>query len=175
MTRSRTLLLAMSAAALATLTACGGGRATAETGPDAVTSVGTGALQVMGFEVTPVVADSPVPTASKEPRHDAKRKALGRAMLRRNTLHAEAVVKTKDGTRTVAVQRGTVTSIDDRTVNVKSTDGFALTWTFGNPMRVVEKRTTVAPNAVKVGAEIGLAGTKDGATTSARLIVIKPS
>ena len=61
-------------------------------------------------------------------------------------LHGEAVVKTKDGgTKTVAVQRGEVTAIDGDSVTVKSTDGFTLTWTFGDELRVVERRTTVRP------------------------------
>jgi hypothetical protein len=96
-------------------------------------------------------------------------------MLRRNTLHGEVVVQTKDGVRTVDVQRGTVTAIDAKTVTVKSADGFTLTWTFGNPLHVVEHRTAVQPSAVKVGTEIGLAGVKDGGVTTARLIVIPNS
>jgi hypothetical protein len=37
----------------------------------------------------------------------------------------------------------------------------------------VERRSTVQPNAIKAGAEIGVAGTKDGNTPTARLIVIR--
>ena len=116
--------------------------------------------------VTPAEATSPSAGAS------ADRPRLGRAWLRRHTLHGEVVVETKDGPRTVDVQRGTVTAIDARTMTVKSTDGFTLTWTLGGDLKVFEHRTAVLPSAVKVGTEVGVAGVKDGTTTTARLIVI---
>jgi hypothetical protein len=171
MTRTRTLLLAVSAAALIGLTACG--TRPAADAADPVATAQTEALAAMGFDVEGVVAAAaPSTSPSADAKHKAARKSLGRAMLRKNTLHAEAAVKTKDGVKTVVVQRGAVTAIDDKTVSVKSTDGFTATWTFGSPIRVVERRDTVQPSAIKVGAEIGVAGTKDGATTTARRIVI---
>jgi hypothetical protein len=176
------------------LAACGAGAATAT--PVAVVDAVPAEAQVlaaMGFDTgarpvaDPVVdsstaadpsalsaAPSAAPSASPKVGGKAgNRKGLGRRLLRKNTLHGEFVVKTKDGTKTVDVQRGTVTAIDDKTVSVKSTDGFTLTWTFGGPIRVLERRTTVQPSAVKVGIEIGLAGTRSGSTTTARLIVIQ--
>jgi hypothetical protein len=176
MTRIRTLVLALGVASVLGLTACGTSRPAAAATDD---SVEAAALSAMGFDVglAPVTDPQPAPSASAKAnaggRHKADRQPLRRALLRKNTLHAEAVVKTKDGVKTVAVQRGTVTAIDDKTVSVKSSDGYALTWTFGNPIRVVERRATVQPNAIKAGAEIGVAGTKEGNTTSARLIVIR--
>jgi hypothetical protein len=95
-----------------------------------------------------------------------------RAYLRKNTLHGEIVVQTKEGTRTIAVQRGTVTALDDDSMTVKSTDGFTMTWTFGENLRVIERRTTVQPEDVEVGAEVGVAGAKDGDRATARLVVI---
>jgi hypothetical protein len=174
MTRIRTLVLALGVASVLGLTACGTSRPVAAATDD---NVEAAALSAMGFDVglSPVTDPQPAPSVSA--KADGKRKGdrqpLRRALLRKNTLHAEAVVKTKEGVKTVAVQRGTVTAIDDKTVSVKSSDGYALTWTFGNPIRVVERRSTVQPNAIKAGAEIGVAGTKEGNTTSARLIVIK--
>jgi hypothetical protein len=168
MTRIRTLVLAIGVVSLLGLTACGAARPAAAAPDDGVEAA---ALAAMGFDVAQ--APDPAGSASPHPNRKGDRQPLRRALLRKNTLHAEAVVKTKDGVKTVVVQRGTVTAIDDRTVSVKSTDGYALTWTFGNPLRVVERRSTVQPNAIKAGAEIGVAGTKEGNTTSARLIVIK--
>jgi hypothetical protein len=106
--------------------------------------------------------------------HDLKH-AQHRRLLGRDTLHGELAMRTKDGVKIVDVQRGTVTAIDDKTMTVKSADGFMLTWTFGNPLQVVEHRTTVQPSTVKVGTEIGVAGVKDGSATTARLIVIPAS
>jgi hypothetical protein len=192
MTRTRIGLamgtLVIGAAALVGLTACDRGAAVAspaEVVSDTAVSVEAQALTALGFDTTgaPIVTDpAPAPStdaggapapgakASKAPRAGVKGI---RRYLRKNTLHGEFVVRTKDGTKTVDVQRGTVTAIDARTVTVKSTDGFTLTWTFGNPINVLEHRTTVQPSAVKVGTEIGVAGTKDGSTTTARLIVIR--
>lgn len=97
-----------------------------------------------------------------------------RVLLRRGTLHGEAVVRTKDGgTRTVAVQRGEVTAIDGDSMTVKSTDGFTMTWTFGDNLRVIERRATIQPEAVKVGATVGVAGAKDGDRATARLVLVK--
>jgi hypothetical protein len=151
----------------------------------ALTAIGYNAADLQAAPAEdpgPAASAGPAPSGSAAPGADgkagtaadgARRRALGRALLRRNTLHAEAVVRTKDGVKTVDVQRGTVTAMDDRTVTVKSSDGFTLTWTLGNPVHVVEHRTAVQPSVIKVGTEIGVAGVKDGDATTARLIVIQ--
>ncbi|MGY0005165.1 hypothetical protein [Micromonospora sp. I033] len=102
-----------------------------------------------------------------------RKRHRARVLLRRNTLHGEVVVQTKDGeTRTVAVQRGQVTAIDAKSMTVKSTDGFTMTWTFDEKLRVVERRTTVRSSDIEVGTTVGVAGAKDGDNGVARLIVV---
>jgi hypothetical protein len=101
-----------------------------------------------------------------------RQRVKARVLLRKDTLHGEVVVQGKDGSRTVAVQRGVVTAIDGSSMTVKSTDGFSQTWTFGPDLRVVESRTSVQPSEVKVGAQLGVSGAKDGDQSVARLIVI---
>jgi hypothetical protein len=165
-------------AGLLGLAACGRGSVVAspaEVVSDTATSAEAQALTAVGFDTSGSPVTDPVtdPAPSPSTRAPGARVGAGRRLLRKNTLHGEVVVQTKDGTKTVDVQRGTVTAIDDKTVTVKSADGFTLTWTFGNPIRVVERRTTVQPSAVKVGTEIGVAGAKDGDTTTARLITIR--
>jgi len=141
------------------------------------------ALTAMGFDADdldtqPVAAPaSPSPTTAEKAKpkrgEEWRQRRQARVLLRKNTLHGEAVVQTKDGgTRTVAVQRGEVTAIDGNSMTVKSTDGFTMTWTFGEDLRVVERRTTVQPSEVKVGAKLGVAGAKDGDKGVARLILI---
>ncbi|NJC15622.1 hypothetical protein F4558_005448 [Micromonospora profundi] len=141
------------------------------------------ALTAMGFDADdldtqPVAAPaSPSPTTAEKARpkrgEEWRQRRQARVLLRKNTLHGEAVVQTKDGgTRTVAVQRGEVTAIDGNSMTVKSTDGFTMTWTFGEDLRVVQRRTTVQPSEVKVGAKLGVAGAKDGDKGVARLILI---
>jgi hypothetical protein len=167
------------------LAACGQGSATVSPAAAVADAAPAEAqlLAAMGFETgaqpvaDPVVDASTVPSAgpsaAPKARKPGQRKALGRQLLRRNTLHGSVVMKTKDGTKTVDVQRGTVTAIDSRTVSVKSTDGVTLTWTFGSPIHVLERRTAVQPSAVKVGTEIGVAGARNGSTTTASLMVIR--
>ncbi|HKS98661.1 MAG TPA: hypothetical protein VJT31_03945, partial [Rugosimonospora sp.] len=101
----------------------------------------------------------------------ARRLALRRA-LRGNVEHGEVVVKTKDGDKTIVVQRGTVTAVDTTGVTVKSSDGYSLAWTFGSPIRVVQNGTSVQPSAVTTGEEIGIAGTRNGSAVTAQLILI---
>ncbi|WP_430498846.1 hypothetical protein ACQRWP_27480 [Micromonospora trifolii] len=145
------------------------------------------ALTAMGFDandldvLTVAAPATPTPGASPSAQDKAREKRgeewrkrrEARVQLRKNTLHGEAVVKTKDGgTQTVAVQRGEVTAIDGDSMTVKSTDGFTMTWTFGDDLRVVERRATVQPSEVKVGAAVGVAGAKDGDKGVARLILV---
>jgi len=165
----------------------------AESSVEVVEALGAeaGALAAMGFDLTEVAAqergspaegpaadgagpDAGRGTGADEARRgDAWRKRHAyRVMLRKNTLHGEAVVKTRDGTRTVVVQRGTVTEVTDTSVTVKSADGYTLTWAFGDRMHVIEHRTAIKASEITAGTEVGVAGTKNGDTAIARLIVI---
>jgi hypothetical protein len=145
------------------------------------------ALAAMGFDaadldVEPVAASaSPDPSASAGPGkgqrgergQEWRKRHRARVLLRKNTLHGEVVVQTKDGgTKTVAVQRGQVTAISATSMTVKSTDGFTMTWTFGDDLRVVERRSTIQSTDVKVGSTVGVAGAKEGSGGVARLVVI---
>lgn len=128
------------------------------------------ALTAIGFEAAdPTPSATPSATPSEKDRKDRPRL---RGLLRKNTLHGEIVVETKDGTKTVVVQRGEVTAIDDDSLTVKSTDGYTVEWAFGDDLRVRERRDTIQPSDVKVGTEVGVAGAKDGDRTVARLVVI---
>jgi hypothetical protein len=156
----RKYLLALVAVAALGLTACGSVAQAADLAPEGQ------ALAAVGFQEADIATPSPSSKANPKPK---------RKWLRRNTLHGEVVVQTKDGTRTVLVQRGDVTAINDTTMTVKSTDGFSQTWTFGDKLRVVERRATIQPEDVKVGDEVGVAGTKNGDQSLANLVVIPVS
>jgi len=158
---------ALGAAALLGLTACGGTDLTDSLTPEAT------ALTAVGFSEPDVApAADPTPSASSAAKpHKARRPALRRA-LGQHVEHGEVVVQTKEGDKTVDVQRGTVTAITGSSVTVKSADGFTQTWAFGSPLRVVEHRATVQPTEVKAGIQIGVAGIKNGSTVTANLIVI---
>jgi hypothetical protein len=168
MTRTR-ILLTVSSLGLAAVLGLGG----CATAPTANVSDEVAALQAIGFDTGLAAEPTPAPSASAAPRAGKQRRAAVRKYLRKNTLHGEITVQGKDGTRTIVVQRGTVTAVSAGAVSVRSVDGYALTWTYGDKLRVVQDRKTVATTALKSGAQIGVAGTRNGAATAARLIVIK--
>lgn len=175
MTRTRIALTltSLGVTGLLTLTACGAGAGAPGVSAATVTDVAgeAYALQEVGLE-TGLEAD-PGASASAAPVKDKRRKHVGaRRFLRKNTLHGELTVQGKDGVRTVLVQRGTVTAVTATTVSVKSTDGFALTWTFGDKLRVVQDRKSAGAAAIKTGAEVGVAGAEDGDKSVARLVAI---
>lgn len=148
------------------------------------------ALAALGYDpadIAPALAADPAPVSQpsagpqpgasqsgKDGARPWRQRHKARVLLRRNTLHGEAVVRTKDGTtKTVVVQRGEVTALDGNTITVKSSDGFTQTWTFGEPLRVVERRSTVQPEDVAVGAQVGVAGARDGDRTIAHLLLVR--
>jgi len=153
MTRTR-IALTLTTAGLAgvlTLTGCGApGTAPAEDVADETTALTT------------------VAAVQQEPGD----RPGGRRYLRKNTLHGEIAVQGKDGVRTIAVQRGTVTAVDAKTLSVKSADGFTQSWTLGDKIRVVQDKKKVSTDTVKTGAQVGVAGRKDGDAAVARLVLL---
>jgi hypothetical protein len=174
MTRTRIALTltTLSLAGLLGLTGCGAGVAPAGAPPAGTADVADEAYALTAVGLTTGLEADPAPSASagtdKDPKHRGMRK-----FLRKNILHGEMTVQGKDGVRTVVVQRGSVAAVDTSTVSVKSSDGFTQTWTLGDELRVVQDRKTVEATAIKQGAEIGIAGAKDGDKSVARLILIR--
>ncbi|WCN81412.1 hypothetical protein [Micromonospora sp. LH3U1] len=183
---------ALLAAVALGLTGCGAAEVASQPAREAAVDVAAAmgvegqALAAMGFDANELdvqtvaapatSAPGASPTAQDKAREkrgeEWRKRRQARVLLRKNTLHGEAVVQTKDGTKTVVVQRGEVTAIDGDSMTVKSTDGFTMTWTFGDDLRVVERRATVQASDVKVGTKLGVAGAKDGDKGVARLILI---
>jgi hypothetical protein len=131
------------------------------------------ALQAIGYATEDVAltsADDPQPSAGPAAGNRVRHPRLRYAF--RNTLHAEAVVKTEEGTKTVVAQRGTVTAVDATSVTVKSSDGFTLTWKIGDQSKVIVNRAKADLSAIAVGNEVGVAGAKDGDTPTVRLLVV---
>ncbi|GIG01557.1 hypothetical protein [Catellatospora citrea] len=180
--RKLSLTVALGLTALLGLTACGpSDMPAAATG--LVASVEAEALAAMGVAPVDLVAAesdldataSPAPAAKDKIdnrlQNWRKRHAL-RVALRRDVQHGEAVVETKKGPVTVLVQRGVVTAVDGDSITVKSADGYTQTWHYGEKLRVVEKRATIQATELKAGAQVALAGPKEGDVPTARLIVI---
>ncbi|NES17316.1 MULTISPECIES: hypothetical protein [Micromonospora] len=180
---------ALFAAAALGLAGCGPAQVAQETAKETAVEVAAAmgadgqALAALGLDaadldVDPVAAPAPSASAGAQDKRGGKgqewrKRHRARVLLRKNTLHGEVVVQTKDGgTKTVAVQRGQVTAIDGRQMTVKSADGFTMTWTFDDQLRVIERRHTVQSGDIKVGTTVGVAGAKDGDGGVARLIVV---
>ncbi|MET8280490.1 hypothetical protein [Micromonospora sp. NPDC005174] len=182
---------ALFAAVALGVSGCGAAEVASQPARDAAVEVAAAmgvegqALTAMGFDpadldvqtVAAPATPGPSPTAAEKGKQkrgeELRKRHQARVLLRKNTLHGEAVVQTKDnGAQTVVVQRGEVTAVDGDSMTVKSTDGFTMTWTFGDDLRVVEKRSTVQPSEVKVGTKVGVAGAKDGDKGVARLVLI---
>ena len=89
-----------------------------------------------------------------------------------NTLHGEGMIKTKGGTQPVAMQHGTVTSVSDSSITLKSADGYTKTWSLNKSVHVVEHRTTLQPNSIKVGTDLIVAGPRQGTTFTASVVVV---
>jgi hypothetical protein len=185
-TRTLTALIAATLAA-GMLAGCGppgAGRAS-DAGPEqteleltsALSPEGT-ALAALGFSPEQLVTEDPVVAADPEPDTAGPRwrawreRRAATVMLRRHMLHGEIVVQTVEGTRTVLVQRGEVTDVSDTSLTVTSTDGFAQTWVFGDRMRVIESRATIAPRELTVGSPVGVAGVRADGDPTARVVII---
>ncbi|NUO55483.1 MAG: hypothetical protein HOV71_17815 [Hamadaea sp.] len=174
----------LGAALLGGATACGPADVAGATGQAAAEFTPEGeALVALGFDPEAVAAAEPGFAAAIDPastvtpspsgKRDWRKRRAVRVLLARNTLHGEAVVQKKDGTTvTVLVQKGVITELTADRVTVKSTDGFTLTWSLGDQLRVVEKRKAVQPAEVKVGQQIGVAGARQQDDAVARFILI---
>ncbi|BCY13888.1 hypothetical protein [Actinoplanes sp. L3-i22] len=155
-------------AATVTLALAGCGAAATETPAMGDVASEAVALQTVGF--TTDADTDPSPSVKSK---DGVRPRVVRQLLRRNALHGEVTVQVKDETKTIVVQRGKITAVDDKSLTVESTDGFKLTWSYGDPLRVVQQRKAVDRAALKSGVEVGIGGVQNGSATAARLIVLK--
>ena len=92
--------------------------------------------------------------------------------LQARSLHGEFVIQTKDGLRTVILQRGSVTAVASTSVTVKSSDGFTVTWTINDQTKVRDNRAPATAADLKPGVVVRIVGPRAGDSTIARLISI---
>jgi hypothetical protein len=84
--------------------------------------------------------------------------------------HAEAVVKTKSGDRSVLVQRGKITMIGANAMTVRSADGFDVVWKVGDATHVRADGSKSSVSTLKAGDQVAVAGGGDGHTGNARIV-----
>lgn len=164
MTRTRIAVIIAASAALA-LSGCGAAPALPDVDAELV------ALDAAGL-AEEVDGTTPAPSASAVDQQRVRPRAI-RKHLRRNTLHGEVTVQTRDGVRVVVVQRGTITTVSETGMTVESTDGFESTWTYGDQLRLVKDRKPAEKSVLTTGVQVGVAGVRDGDVTKARLIVVR--
>jgi hypothetical protein len=139
----------------------------------ALTALGFSDSDVTGDSTTGASATTPPSTGPNGHRnHPRWQRLLIRRALGRHVEHGQVTVETKDGDKTIVVQRGVITALTSTGMTVKSTDGFTLTWTFDPSMRVIENRATIQPGDVKPGETVGVAGLQNGSENDAKLVVI---
>lgn len=168
-------LWTIAAVAVVGLAGCGAGVRDQAGAPPVALTAEEEALVDLGFdasEVRPGAAPSASAGDERGKRHGKGHHRHGPRHLGKRVLHGELVVSTDDGPKTILVQRGTVTAVDGDSMTVKSDDGFTLTWTFDDKLRVLERRQTVNGDALEVGEKVGVVGGKTDAGGAARLIVI---
>lgn len=100
------------------------------------------------------------------------RRWLGRLRLL-GGIYGQYTFETKQGPRTLAFERGTITSITGSDVAVRATDGTTWTWTLTGTSVVREDGTRMPTSTLKQGQLVFAGGPVTGGTRDARLIVIR--
>lgn len=88
-------------------------------------------------------------------------------------MYGQFTYETKQGPRTLAFERGTITSVADNYVVVRAKDGATLTWQLTGTSAVREDGKREPASALASGQTVFTAGLVTGSTRDARLVVIR--
>jgi hypothetical protein len=151
-------------------------------------ALGATALTGIAFAATDSPTTSPTPSATQAPDAEAAPPAGGMGMrggpggmhgkgpgaLGRglgDVLHGDVTVEREDGTaELVRVQRGTVESVGEGTVTVKSSDGYTSTWTVNDQTTLRRDRDDATVTDLKAGDTVLARGPVDGDQATARVL-----
>jgi hypothetical protein len=89
--------------------------------------------------------------------------------------HGEVTFQTKNGPKTIAVERGTIQSVTGSGITVLAKDGTTWTWDFVSNTVVREGGQTVATNKLANGETVLVGGPVAGGVHDARVIRIRTS
>lgn len=118
------------------------------------------------------------PSATADAKPDGKGqgkhkgKGHGIAGAAGNVLHGDLVVRTKEGTRTIAVQRGSVVSASPTSIEVRSIDGFTATYAVNADTKVRKGRQA---GSLTAGEQVTVVATRSGSTLTATKVLARPA
>lgn len=128
-------------------------------------------LSVIGIGIAEAAPTTPSSTpsgssTSAAPNHQKRHKGdlLGRA------LHGQATVGGAKKQRVIDFQRGTVTTVGDGKLTVKSVDGFTATYTADAKTRVRKDKEKSAFADIRTGDRVRVIAVKDGSTLTLRSV-----
>lgn len=102
------------------------------------------------------------------------RRHCRRLSLRRiKGMYGEIALHVKDGTKTLAFERGTVVASSASRLEVRALNGTEWAWDLGRGAAVRERGKAVPSGALTTGARVFVGGEVVGGTRDARLIVIR--
>lgn len=143
---------------------------------------GTGVALAWSATGTPPPSPSPSQSTPGRDTAPGQQDKQDRKAQRPQPLHGEGVVKNPDGTfQTVLEQRGTVESVSDTSITVKSEDGYSQTYTVNGDTKILQvpmsddgrrlKPTDGTIADIATGDTVRIAGVKDGDKATAKRIV----
>ncbi|HSR87095.1 MAG TPA: hypothetical protein VLM11_23175 [Streptosporangiaceae bacterium] len=87
--------------------------------------------------------------------------------------HGEVTFQTKNGPKTIAVERGTIEGVSSSNVTVQAKDGTTWTWDFATSTVVRNDHQAVGRDKLRTGETVLVAGPVVGGVHEARLIRIR--
>ena len=142
-------------------------------GPAGQAAVLTG---VLADATSPSPAAAGTSTPGGPVAHRAELRRIRRALVRLRLLggmYGQFTFETKKGPRTLAFERGTVTSVGGAGVTVRAKDGTTWTWVLTGTSVVREDGARTPAGKLAAGQRVFAAGPVSGTTRDARLIVIR--
>lgn len=94
-------------------------------------------------------------------------------ILIRRTLHGQITIETRNGTKTLAFERGAVRSVSGNSLVVRAADGTTWTWMLSSATRVIKAWQRVGVNTLAVGQRVVVLGEVSGGSDQARRVLIR--
>jgi hypothetical protein len=93
-------------------------------------------------------------------------------ILIHRTLHGQITIETKNGSKTLAFERGAVQSVAANSLVVRAADGTTWTWVLSSATRVIKACQRVGLSTLAVGQRVVVLGEVSGGSDQARRVLI---